>query len=86
MLAHIAIQLPYAFTIPKGKRFRIFTYEIDGYRIFFGAPMKGNITEQGESAQDIKLDGKPTVQANVLSIYFQKITSTEKKILILTRL
>lgn len=72
MLAKIHVFLPCELSLPLGEEYKIYEYEEDGYQIYFDVPTKSDKPATLEAPDSITINGKPSVQADLITIVFQK--------------
>jgi hypothetical protein len=71
MLANFYAALPFTFLVPLESKFVLRSFAVDGYEVTFDIPRKSEIPTQVQVDQ-IKVDGKPAIAANVAVIRFRK--------------
>lgn len=72
MLAKLHVMVPFDLTLPLGEEYKVYTYEQDGYEIIFEVPSSSGKPASPEMPEHVLINGKPTVQADVLTITFRK--------------
>lgn len=71
MLARIYIQLPFVLTIPEKEIYPVYGYKLGIYNIYYFFPERSEKADRYSSADSMKMDGKPAINADVLRIEFQ---------------
>lgn len=73
MLARLYVFTPFSLTIPEGEQFPIYEYEDNGIKIRSYPPDQSpKLKERNKSDQEIKINGIPTIAADVFRIDFQR--------------
>jgi hypothetical protein len=74
MIAKLHIIVPFNFILPLGDQFQIYGYEDEGYRITFDVPSPSGKPSSIDGPDSVQINGKTGVQADVITITFQKDT------------
>lgn len=72
MLARLDVVLPFELTVPDGATYQLREFERDGYGIVFGVPSRTEKPKRSDAPQDIRLDGGPAFQADVITVMFSR--------------
>lgn len=72
MLAKLHILVPFEMTVPLGAEYKIYGYEEDGYRIHFDVPSTSGKPRPVDSPEEVLINGKTALHADVITIVFQK--------------
>lgn len=72
MLAKIHIVVPFDLTVPVGEEYKLYGFEEDGYRIFFEIPSSSGKPRSPEDPEQVEINGKSAMQADVITVCFQK--------------
>ena len=69
MPARLHVLLPFELTVPDGAEFQLYTFESDCYQVRFEVPSRSG---KPPAAEHVTLNEKPSYQADVITITFQK--------------
>ncbi len=72
MLARLFVLLPFHLTVPEGEKFQIFEYEDSGCKVRVFPPMRSERAPALNGPEQLKIEGVPAFQADVLRIDFAK--------------
>lgn len=72
MIARFYIFAPFTISIPEGTRFLLNDYEIAGHLVRFHPPKRSEDEKHKSQNTEIKINGTPTIQADVIHIDFIK--------------
>lgn len=72
MLAKLHLQVPFELTLPQGDQYKLYEFVDDGYRIRFDVPSPSGKPFPVDAPEQVAINGKPAVIADVISITFQK--------------
>ncbi|MCI0564534.1 MAG: hypothetical protein MN733_39200 [Nitrososphaera sp.] len=72
MIARLFVLLPFNLTVPDGEQFNIFQYEDSGYKVRVYPPTRSERAPAIDGPQQLKIDGVPAFQVDVLWIDFIK--------------
>lgn len=72
MLAKFHAALPFELLLSEGPQYTLYSYSFQGYEVQVDLPSRASMVTTNESSPQIKLNGFPAFQANVLNITFRK--------------
>ncbi len=72
MLARLFVLLPFNLTVPDGEQFIVYEYEDSGYKVRFYPPGRSDRAPSSTDPDQLKINGIPAFQAEVLRIDFHK--------------
>lgn len=72
MLARLFALLPFSLSVPEGGQFPIYEYVDEGYSVRVYPPRRSDRPRPLEGVDEIRMDGVPAFQADVLQIDFHK--------------
>lgn len=78
MLAKVNILLPFAVTMPENESFDVYSYFIENYEIRIYPFLRSEKADLYSDADEIKMDGIPAFNADILQIVFKKDNFTRE--------
>lgn len=72
MLAKVHVLVPFELILPLGAEYKLYGFEEGGYRIYFDVPSLSGKPRPSDSPEDVLINGKPAMHADVISVVFQK--------------
>lgn len=72
MLAKVHFLVPFEIILPLDAEYKIYGYEEDGYGIYVDVPMVSGKQRAFDSPEDVQINGKQAIHADVISVVFQK--------------
>lgn len=72
MLARLFVALPFHLAVPDGARFKVYTYEDEGYLVSLYPPGRSDRPAPGDVPEVVKINDEPAFVANALHIEFRR--------------
>lgn len=79
MLARLFVLLPFRLSVPEGEQFPIYEYVDEGCGVRVYPPRRSDRPLPQEGVDEIRMDGMPAFQADVLHVDFHKETFDRSK-------
>lgn len=78
MLAKLHVMVPFDLNLLLGEEYKVYAYEQDGYGIMIEVPSSSGKPASPEMPEHVRINGKSSVQADVLNITFRKESFTRE--------
>ncbi len=79
MIARLFVLLPFSLTVPEGQQFPLYEDSYEGYDVWVFPPLRSDRPSPVDGLDEIKLDGVPAFQADVLRIDFRRESFDRRK-------
>lgn len=72
MIAKFHLLLPFSLQVPEGEKFKVFSYEENGYRVSVYPPAQSEVPAGVATPDKTLMNGRPYISCNALRFDFHK--------------